>query len=454
MRAGTAALWAAAALCARGARAEEIRLEYHGAGWVQAGRIEHVSDTLSDGPGQDFEGNWTQTAGGQVTAVADLGGGWEGGLGLGAIQSHNLRGSRFNDKAVEIQWSPYVTEARLTYTLGDPAHPALQATAGFFPFDYNPDTKNLGLYLLRGTVYPGAVISGFESKAVLPIADIYGLDIRHESGGYRGDFLVNSEMDINPYFDISFAYLFHYRFLGAIEVGGGANWYRALASKPKITSPGKDCLNGTSEYFINGDDEEVCYILDTTAAGVDTVTGSLSGLKLMGRFSLDPKPLLGLDGVFGPQDLILYSEAAVLGVKDYPKYYDDVWQRIPVMLGFNLPAFRLLDVVSLEIEYYGNTNMSDFGKVVADNSWVPRPRAVFDVPDGKGGFTRARTDTYSDDWKWSLYASRIVAGHLKISGQVADDHFRSGGYFLANTQSETLTAPDDWYWMLKVAYYF
>jgi hypothetical protein len=444
---------------------EGLKITYHGAGWIQGGEIVQAADTLSDGDGQNFRGNRTQNAGGQITAEADLGGGWEGALGLGAIQSPAFfRGSIDYDKVMSIGWAPYVTEARLTYTVGEPSHPALQITAGSFHFNYNSDVKNLGLYLLRGMAYPGIVISGFETRDVLPIANVFGADIRHERGGYRGDFIVNSETAVNPYFDLSFAYVFNYRFLGAVEVGAGANWYRALPQRSRITSPGKDCQNGQSQYTINRKDVEVCYILDSisvpTSAGadtvaVDTVTGSLSGVKLMGRVSVDPKPLLGLAGPFGPRDLILYSEAAVLGLKDYPKYYADIMERIPVMVGFNLPVFGYLDELSLEVEHYANRNMTDYQKVVEDNSWVPRPRARVDLHDAGGKLIGTYvTDTRSDDWKWSLYGCKVIAGHLKLSAQVANDHLRTGGYFLQATQSETLSDTFDWYWMFKIGYYF
>ena len=461
-------LSAVPAFCAPGHAAgpDSIKIQYHGAGWIQGGRIGHASDTVSDGPGKNFNDNWTQNSGGQITAEADLGGGWEGGLGLGAIQSPAFfRGDIQFDRTQPLVWSPYVTEARLTYSLGDPGHPELQVTAGSFHFNYNPDVKNLGLYLLRGMVYPGIVLSGFESKDMLPIANVFGLNVRHEAGGYRGDLIVNSETDIKPYFDLSVAYLFRYRILDAIEVGGGANWYRAIPNRSEVTSPGKHCPDSSSNLVTNAADVEICTIYDSTvtvhpdgtrSVAVDTITGSLSGIKLMGRFSVDPKTLLGLGGKFGPKDLIFYSEAAVLGLKDYPKYYASIARRIPVMFGVNLPVFGYLDDLSFEIEYYANRNMTDYEKAIEDDSWVPRPRPFNEIKDAKDSVIAVvRTNTRSDNWKWSLYGDKVVAGHLKVSGQIADDHFRTGGYYLSPpTQSETLSDTFDWYWMFKVAYYF
>ncbi len=456
----------AAALACVAQGAEEIKIQYHGAGWIQGGRIGKSSDTLTDGKGQNFNDNWTQNTGGQITAVADLGGGWEGGLGLGAIQIPRwYRGSPDHDNAPYLAWSPYVTEARLTYTVGDAGHPAFQATAGSFHFNYNPDSKDLGLYLLRGMVYPGIVISGFETKDVLPIANVFGLDARHEMGGYRGDFLVNAETDINPYFDLSFAYIMRYRIREGIEIGAGANWYRALPQVSERNSPGKDCKDTVSVLGVDPGDHEVCYILDTafvktaggadSAASVDTITGSLSGVKLMGRFSIDPKSLLGISGPFGPKDLLIYGEVALLGVKSYKKYYDNALRRMPVMLGFNLPVFGHLDELSLEVEYYANRNTTDYEKELEDISWVPRPKAGLEITNASGAVVDTfHTDTRGDNWKWALYASKVVGGHLKFSGQVANDHLRTGGFYLRPAQSETLSDTFDWYWMCKVAYYF
>lgn len=461
IRASIAMLLSAFAVMAE----DGVKIKYSGAGWIQGGRIERASDTLSDLEGQDFNDNWTQNTGGQITAVADLGGGWEGGLGLGAIQTPLwFRGALINDKASPLTWSPYVTEARLTYTLGDVEHPALQVTAGSFHFNYNPDIKNLGLYLMRGLVYPGIVISGFETRDVLPIANVFGLNLRHDMGSYRGDFIMNSETDIRPFFDLSFAYVFRFRLLDAIELGAGANWYRAIAERPEVTSPGKKCPDEKSNLGTNPGDYEVCYILDSSVVTkptgpetvVDTILGSLSGVKAMGRISVDLKPILGLGEAFGAKDLIFYSEAAILGIQDYPKYYSSIARRIPVMFGFNLPVFGFLDELTFEAEYYANRNMTDYQKMIEDNSWVPRPKAyIGEIKNDSGAVIGyRRTDTRSDDWKWSLYAAKVVAGHLKFSGQVANDHLRTGGFYLRQTQMETLSDTFDWYWMFKVAYYF
>jgi hypothetical protein len=178
---------------------------------------------------------------------------------------------------------------------------------------------------------------------------------------------------------------------------------------------------------------------------VDTVTGSLQGTKAMARFRFDPKALFGLSSLgpltFGKQDLALYGEAAVIGFQNYPKHYEKLSERIPVMMGFNLPAFGLLDRLALEVEHYGTRNHSDYGKTETYYAWTPRVVPV---------------NTARDDWKWSLYATRVLAGNLRLSGQVANDHLRTFGppSLGTTTYAEALTTPRDWYWMLRLTAFF
>ena len=112
------------------------------------------------------------------------------------------------------------------------------------------------------------------------------------------------------------------------------------------------------------------------------------------------------------------------------------------MVGLNLPGFGYLDKLSLEVEYFANRNYNDYGKAEAQGSWVPRS-----VPN---------VDLRRDDVKWSLYASKLLVGHIKLSGQIANDHLRTYGApdlgFL--TYAEALTTPKDWYWVTKIAYFF
>lgn len=430
---------------------DSLDVKYKGAGWFQFGRVQNSTDSMVNGGApNNMNGNWIEAAGVQVSSSAKFSANWEGGMGIGAMQTHHARG----DVGVANNWYPFwtsfVSEARLTYSAAPTETQKLQVNLGFFPYNYNPEVKNLGLYLLRGYVYPGTPVSGFEARHTTPAANIFGGMLSYSIGGLKNDFLLISETDNRPYFDWSIADVVSWQISPAIQLGAGVNLYRALPRIKSNTSPGKECKNVVSGYAqIDPEDGEMCYVLDTLSvdsvagtARVDTVLGSLAGTKLMGRFRVDPKALFGLEGGWGKQDLVIYGEVGVLGTKNYRKYYEDIKRRIPVMVGVNLPAFGYLDKLTFEIEYYASKNFADYGKAEASYSWVPRP--VPGVDNGK------------DDIKWSLYLSKVVMGHLRLSGQVANDHLRMFGPpdIGFTSYAETLTSSKDWYWMLKSTYFF
>jgi len=69
----------------------------------------------------------------------------------------------------------------------------------------------------------------------------------------------------------------------------------------------------------------------------------------MGRLTLIPNRFF-LSPTFLVQVIFkLYGEFAILGLKDYGTYYPDITRRIPVMVGFNVPCFKMVDIVSLDL---------------------------------------------------------------------------------------------------------
>jgi hypothetical protein len=160
----------------------------------------------------------------------------------------------------------------------------------------------------------------------------------------------------------------------------------------------------------------------------------------MGRMRFDPKALLGGgNGSLGKNDLVVYTEFAVLGLKDYPQFYDNILRRIPVMFGINLPGFNLFDL-GLEVEYYASKNSGD-NLSAKNGSWVP-------VVDD------ARINAKRDDWKYSVNFSKLLFGNMVFLAQVANDHLRLGGNHDEDTGIEAMRTPKDWYWTTKFAYFF
>ncbi len=423
---------------------QDLTLEYHGAGWVQLGEVEKSYPDVG-GEIKDYDKNWLQNGGGQFGVAAKIDSNWSGGLQLGVIEIELPRGEAGQSDGFPAGlwypfWVPYVSEARITYS--HPVfnqHGKIQFTLGEFPYNYSPDAKNLGLYLMNGYVYPGALESGFGGIYGGVDPSEFGGMARYEQGGFHNDVILKSENE-RPVYDWSLVDVASYQIRPGLEIGAGVNFYRLIANNSALTSPGTTC--GGLGYGLGE-----CSYVDTSGGKSDTVTGSLSGTKLMARFHLDPKALFGFSEigglVFGDKDLILYGEAAIIGLKNYPVYYDDIWQRIPVMLGFNFPVFGALDYLSAEVEYYGSRNSSDNVGANFGGSWVPDNNAYVQYYNKR------------DDWKWSVNAARTFLGHMQFSAQVADDHLRLGGtHDLPWVGGEVLRTPQDWYWTCKLAYFF
>jgi hypothetical protein len=434
------AVLAMAAFMPLASMAEEPQVEYHGAGWLQIGRVEN-SFTTAAHELNDYNKTWMQNSGAVFGANLKINENWDGALGLGTINVHLSRGKTTNANIWYPFWVSFITEARVThssslFTDSD----KLALTIGSFGYNYNPDVKNLGLYLVKGYVYPGSLVSGFTGP-LGPVSATTGAMASYNVGPFTNDLLFISETDDKPLYDLSIADAVTLKAAPGLEFGAGVNFYRAVAQDKRLTSPGKDCI-ARSEL---GEYNNGCFVVDSVGVDAlgatifDTTTGSMAGTKLMGRFHLDPKALFGFEGGMGPGELILYGEVGVIGVKNFSKFYNDIKRRMPVMIGFNFPTWKLLDNLSLEVEYYAS-------KISSDNlgaqygSWVPT--------------VSADTDNKRDDWKWSLNIDKVVSGHMKISTQVANDHLRLGGYHNYATGVETTTTPKDWYWTSKVVYFF
>lgn len=458
-------------LCAawQGAHAlDEKDITFSGVGWVQYGIVQKTTDTAI----VNYNGSPTQSSGAQLSLLARISDRLEAAAGLGALESHAMQGGIGSGGRVPVTVSPYIAEARFTYGFWNSEESKLKLTGGLFPYNYNPDVQNLGLYLLRGPVYPGILISGFETKHVLPIANMLGFQLHHEYKGFQEDLLLNSETELYPFFDLSPAYVAGYKAGRFFRFGAGVNFYHLFPIAKEITSPevpdGRD-LAGGHPY-----NRDFIYV-DSLAH--DTTFLSFRGTKVMANFAFNPSSLFS---VLGPEDLKLYGEAAIIGLdtrKAYKAIYGDLLHRAPIMIGCNIPTFKLLDHLSLEVEWYGAPYSDDLTRYLNSNTAgtkSPMPVANSDVlhfkqasVDGNGDTTWVLQGTNipfdqasveknirNDNWKWSLHGAKVIQGHFRISFQVANDHFRPGGTITTPYYQAAFTSPSDWYWMTKLAYFF
>lgn len=477
-----------AGLAATTAKAAGVPYRISGQGWAEMGGIVHSTDTLL----VDLNNNVLQTVGAQFTAFADISESLEGAFGIGGFQGHNVQGNDVHAKLLQFFFRNFITESRITYYKGEKADPNFSLTFGNFDYNYNPDIKNLGLYLLRGTVYPGFLVSGFMDPAIDDTrGDILGLKLHNTFGKFRHDLVFANERQFPPSFDWSLGYVAKYQPVPAFTIGAGFNLYRVLSANSDLTTPTKESyvyegdLVGAGNYHPY--DGRFIEIDTVGSAGDpskwDTTAYTHKGAKLMGMMSFDIKKALDLGGTFGEQDLKFYAEAALVGVKNYGTIYANRMERIPVMAGFNLPTMGWLDVMSVEVEWYGAKYRNDIAKLGPSSNYsqLPSPIPVSYLSSqgiiDKGGVDPATgrlmrdssvmikgtaldiQNLTQDDWKWSLFAQKTVREHIRFTAQVANDHFRPTpmrgvSYKESGGTAEASSSLDDWYFMFRLGYFF
>ncbi len=406
------------------------------------------------------------------------------------------------------KFGPGISQAQAIYSMGDITDPKAIIQFGLFPIKYNPDAVNLGEYLFRSGTYPGFLTTG--SWNIINSAAYMGQGIRlhlsHLDHKITQDFTLFMERDNVPQFDFTPSYLVAANF-DFIEFGAGISFNHFLPVKPSLLRPklasnayvslesypeiptqvsGKDTLQyyhaagpqkGLEKEFenlqqANGNNpfKEKWYTdtlthatkttkddplyLATPGAFVETdefrykrTTSyyTFQGIKLMARVSLDFKEIFPSTH-FTPNDMRLYAEVAMLGVKNYPFYYENRLERIPVMVGFNVPTNRFLDILSVQAEYY----RSRFGNNL-DNFWKQGlPIWTLDKPEYPNRYNPK--DFTRDDWKWSVLGKRHITKGVELYCQVATDHLRSLHYEGRFSYWPISQNPSQWYYMTRLEF--
>jgi len=317
------------------------------------------------------------------------------------------------------------------YTAGSASNPLFQLEAGFFPYKYNSDVKDLGEYMFRTYCYPASMVNEFDK----PYADLLGLrlglTVNAGPGIFHNDLLFTTSTQFWPFDDFSLSYLADYSIPRLFSFGAGVQFFDLFSvgvDDPQFgidpTTPNPNLMNGKDYTF--------------------------AGTKLMARFSFDAKGLFPTDnsfvGLLGKEDLKLYGEGIILGLKNYTDSiaanndgYDNLLWRMPVMLGINLPVFKLLDVLGLEFEY----QYSPYANSIVNVEYNMEPIPSSPQPHS---FT-----------KWSLYARKELGSHINIISQIANDHLNPKTTLFVNSFADftdVTIGNSDWWWTLKVRFDF
>jgi hypothetical protein len=364
---------------------------------------------------------------------------------IGGVESFNIPG---------MWYSFYFDQMDAEYTFGDAAAPPLQLTLGYFPFKYNPDARDLGEYLYRSGTYPAFIINNFDYAQ----ARLAGLKVTSNLFGMlHQDLLLTMETDYPPFFDLNAGYIVSCDFAKILQLGAGGMYQSLIPANSKLTTPPDENNNG---YLLNP------VYNDTTGTYSGTIAYyTYAGLKLMARFSFDPKRLFNTStddfGILGQEDLKIYGEGAILGVENYPASkistnpnpwgYDTLLHKIPLMAGFNIPTFKLLDVLTAEVEWYGCT--------YPNNDQYKGEQEPFPVPVSPSANSGVGVSDFNyavtDNWKWAVYAKKSFKCGAYLVGQVARDHIRNETPLMSTVdREEALRALQAWFWEIKVGYQF
>ena len=376
------------------------------------------------------------------------------------------------------------TIADIVYRRNPEDGSGFSAQLGLFPYKYNPNAMNLGEYLFRCGPYPSYIFSGTYAMVNSTATYLQGLKTSYKIGNLTGDLLLTTETTLPVLYDWSLGAVLKYRVAdGLIDLGAGANYKHMIPVRPSRTTSSSP----RNSYFVKNDTTwsgNVTYyqehatfynrIQDSARAAqwqdytnrvtawiADSVDRPLyqhytqKGVLLMASLAIDPKKLFSTE-VFGEQDLKLYAEAALLGVKNYPIFYEKQAERIPVMAGFNFPGFKILDLIALQVEYFNSPWMNSYGQAIGESGVNAATPSIPSGSDTRSSLTEYNDIAQRDNLAWSVLLKKEVTRGAWLSAQFARDHTR-----LVSIDTwagpgveprEVLDTDKDWYWMLQFSF--
>lgn len=422
-------------------------------GWFTLGKIVKAERDDIGTVSSSFQGEWLANFDAGLKYTKPVGKYSKGRFHVGVeiyynvYQDKTANASEFLQKKIV----PYIIDATLQSTIPIfGGRDTLGSEFGYFPVKYNQQVTNFGEYLFRSGTYPAYLFSGFELADKVKLC---GLHLSYKTSvlaGFKNDLYFSNEMDVFPLHDFNLADIVTLPTVGPLNVGTGVCFSHLIAVDPGKTTPGE---GKRYNRFRRDDFKYVGYV--NPADSTDTTLYTFRGAKVNAFLTLDLKWFFKGVSIFGKEDLKLYSEAAILGVKNYPGWYENRSERIPVMFGFNFPTFKLLDVLSIEAERYSSKYCNSTEYVWKNMSPIPLAR-------GESGDVTYYDDKWkaktNDDWKWSVYASKKIFNVLRISGQIASDHLQKSPYLPPppsfTRYTEIVPRTRDWYWMVRVMYMF
>jgi hypothetical protein len=128
---------------------------------------------------------------------------------------------------------------------------------------------------------------------------------------------------------------------------------------------------------------------------------------------------------------------------------------MPVMLGINLPGFGLLDLVTVQYEYFASPHRNSYLESIQSNGATPDFVASNDRILSRDAYADGLK---KDDHSWSVLVRKNVTRGVTFSLQAARDHARMvshafyAGPGLAPQAIFYTTDKQNWYWMAQFSF--
>ncbi len=342
-----------------------------------------------------------------------------------------------------------IREADAVELLGDISDPWGKLQFGAFPFKYNPDAANLGEYMYRSGAYPNYIQTGGGTitdggGSIINSAQVLNQGINFEVNTFsiKHNFLFTLESSIEPIHDITAAYFFSFKFRNIFEIGGGSLWGHLISSRSSYTTPTGPTVIDPGRKPLNRYQGDSVVFSDTVK---NYSNYTFKNTKLMGRVALNLRGIFDSE-LMGADEGKIYGEVAVLGIKNYPFYYTNVFSRTPFMFGFNLPTFKLLDRLAIEGEYHHLQFADDFEEAYSNGLPLPPlPQGVY-----AEAVAAHKDPSENQRWKWSIYAKKTIMPGFVTYLQVASDHMRGINYDKAPQPDLITKQPSDWYFLFRI----
>lgn len=460
-------LFGVAGICAQ----EASKITFNGAqvfyefGSIVKG-LELSTDTLDN--------MWVQRFGGTFDVKAGKGEHLDLYLGAGSVFWHAIPKIQNQSASKVFYGDAILTKAFAELTFGEKENPWLSGKLGFYPVKYTY-SKNLGEYLFRTGTYPDFLVTGNGYTAVnTSSATVLGTQWTHRlTDKITQDLFFTSERNSYPLHDFSLSYLakYHGSFL---TLGFGLQLERLIPVTPSLTTPnekkntyftyqGQTYANNPEYYralstgaLFDGDSVEAALwaakasLIDSLRTAWEANPASkpklekytFKGIKPLAMLSLDFKSLFDGD-LFRGDEMVLYSEAVLMGVENQPVYYENRMERLAVMLGVNLPTFGVLDNFNIEVERLTARHVNGYRTAREGN--IPLPDYNYDPINGYDP-----DDWKNDDLKWSFFLSRKLMDGFQIQAQVASDHLRGRRFTRVVSENSLMVDDSHWYYMIKL----